>query len=326
MQHARANRRRFASVFAQVALGLLTVGLGCPAARADTPGADVVAQLQAYNPQSGNIPQLLQAVVPKLAPLYLRLAPGSPIQKGGPLQDSLGPSILDKLDASPGSLPMVVYQKEDGRLPAAFILSRYRGVTPAQMVYNFGQRSGVVKHPLVMQYFELGKPEGADASAWGPGATRKTMTGFFAVDMPFGAGLFGLRESYIFGEWDFVTLPNGIAVASFLNRPARPDERTRFAKFNDKKNKERVLEDDYYEGREYRLTSLLLPERDASGQVTSTVQVYFVRIVPALKPGTDLKGSGALARWIFARGAQEALITPVKLTRDEVERRVSGKN
>lgn len=319
MQHSRALLS-----LAKVCLALLCLGPAAAAA-AETPSADVIEKLRAYDPQKGDLTQLLQAVVPKLAPLYLKLAPGAQIQKGGPLSETLGPSLLGKLDASPGSLPLIVYQKEDGRLPAAFIIARYRGVTPAQMLYSFGQRPAVVKHPLVAQYFDLGKPTPTDASPFGAGAERKGMTAFFAVDMPFGAGIFGLRPSYMFGEWDYALLPSGVALASFTNRPARPDERTRFTKFNDKKNKERAIEDDYFEGREYRLSSLLVPERDESGQVKNTVQVYFVRIVPALKPGTTLEGSGALARWIFAKGSEEALVTPTKLTRDEVKHRLGGK-
>jgi hypothetical protein len=192
------------------------------------------------------------------------------------------------------------------------------------MYLRMGSPDLVIKHPLVRHYDEPARNP-SEEPGWGPQVERKVSTAFYAVDMPFGAGLFGLRDSYILGEWEYVRLPNGIALASYINRPAKSDEKRRYGVFRDKKNKERKLEDDYYEGREYRLTNLLIPERDASGQVRNTVQVYFVRIVPALKPGTDLKGSGALARWIFARGAQEALITPIKMARDEVERQLAAK-
>lgn len=282
--------------------------------------ADAVAQLRAYDAKTGDPVALMQAVVPKLAQVYLNVAPGAEIQKGGPLSALFTSNLLPKLDASPGDLPIVVYKKEDGRLPGAFILARYRGVVPSQMIDRMLARDGIVKHPLVAQYFELDKAKATDAGPWGDGATRKISTGFYAVDMPFGAGLFGLRPSYILGEWEAVQLPSGVAVLSYINRPARPDEKQRMATFQDKNNKQRTLEDDYYEGLEYRLTSILIPERDESGQVKNTLDVYFVRIVPALKPGTDLKGSGPLARWLFTRGAAEALITPVRMIRDEVKR------
>jgi hypothetical protein len=54
------------------------------------------------------------------------------------------------------------------------------------------------------------------------------------------------------------------------------------------------------------------------------VHVYFVRIMPNLKPGSTLSGSGALAQWMFKRGAQDALIAPVQMIREEIER-VVGK-
>lgn len=289
------------------------------------PSADAVALLRAYDPKTGDPVALMQAVVPKLAPVYLKLAPGAEIQKGGPLSALFTASLPAKLDASPGDLPIVVYKKEDGRLPAAFILARYRGAQPQQMFDRMLAREGIVKHPLVAQYFELEKAKAAEAGPWGDGATRKLSTGFYAVNMPFGAGIFGLRPSYIMGEWESVLLPNGVAVLSYMNRPARPDEKQRMASFQDKKDRQQKLDDDYYEGQEYCLTSVLIPERDESGQVKNTVDVYFVRIVPALKPGTDLKGSGPLARWLFTRGAAEALITPVKLIRDEVKRLLQGR-
>lgn len=284
---------------------------------------DAVAQLLSYNPATGNLPALLQAVVPKLAPILLKLG-SSQIQKGGPLSETLGPTLPQKLDASPGSLPMVVYQKEEGRLPSAFIVARYQGVLPSQIVYRLGQRDYVVRHPLVAEYKELVPAKEEDAAGWGPGTKRKVGTSFFAVDMPFGAGLFGLRPSFILGEWEYVVMPNGVAIGSYTNRPMRPEEQANLKSFKDKKGKDRTLDDDYYEGREYRLSHLMIPERDASGQVRNTVDVYFVRIVPALKPGTTLTGSGALARWIFARGAQDAVVLPVKLTREEIERQIAA--
>jgi hypothetical protein len=304
-------------------LGFLGLAWLSPAAGAVTPAPDVVQRLLAYNPQTGNPQALIEQVVPRLAPLYLQLGTNE-IQRGGPLSETLGPSLLGKLDASPGSLPMVVYKKEEGRLPSAFIIARYRGVKPEQIMYAYADRDEVTRHPLVSQVWELTPRKDVDASAFGPGAVRKTSTSFVAVDMPFGAGLFGLRPSYALADWDFVLLPNGVAIASLINRPARPDEQARFKTFRNKKNREYHLDEDYHQIREYRLTHLLIPERDESGQIKNTIEVYFVRIIPALKPGYDLVGSGALARWIFARGAQDAVILPVKLTREGVERRLKA--
>lgn len=297
----------------------LCVALVCQVTRAEALSPELIARLRAYHPETSNLQAFLAELAPKLAPELLQLGT-TEIQRGGPLHQTLGPGVEGKLDAAPESLPMVVYKKEEGRLPAAFILARHRGVLPSEMVYRFGLRNNVLRHPLISQYFELTRPTDADPGPWGADAIRRTATSFSAVDMPFGAGLFGLRPSYVFGEWEYVTLPNGVCMAALTNRPARPDEKARLGRFNDKKGRERTLDGDYYEAREYRLTNLLLPERDETGRVRNTVQVYFVRIVPALKPGTDLRGSGALARWLFARGAQEAVIVPVKLTREQVAR------
>ncbi len=295
----------------------------CPGvALAESPAvpADIVEKLQSFDPQKGDVMALLKAVVPKLSTLYLKLPPGAEVQKGGPLSEVLSPAVLDKLNASPGSLPLVVYRKEDGRLPAAFILARYRGVLPSQMGPGLVIREAAVRHPLVSQSIELRPPSPLPEAPWSAGTVHKSSSAFCTVDMPFGAGLFGLRGSFVFADWDIATLQNGITLESYLDRLPTPQEVDRFRTFKDKKGKERTLEDDYYQVKEYRLTHLLIPERDETGKLANTIQVYFVRIVPALKPGTDLVGSGALARWIFARGAQEALITPVKLIRDAVEK------
>lgn len=302
-----------------------SIALGADVARAAsaTPPAETIAALRDWKPQGGDLPALLRQVLPQLAATYLRSDVSLPVERGGPLDKTLGADLSAKLDAAPGGLPMVVYKKEDGRLPGAFILARYRNVTPLQILYRLPERAGVVRHPLVDQYQELTPLRNVAAGPWGAGATVKQQTTMVALQMPTGSGLFGLRDSYAFGEWETVLLGNGVGVIAFTSRPPTADERARFAKFKDKKGRDKAFEDDYYEAREYFLSSVFIPEQDPSGQ-WNTVHLYFVRIVPALKPGTDLVGSGALARWLFARGAQDALVMPVQLIRDEV-RRLSGK-
>lgn len=304
-----------------VALLWLALAFGVGTARAETPPAELLEKLRAYDPKTGDLTTLMQSVVPGLARFYLKLDPGKPdaLERGGPLPGALNAELLGKLDASPGSLPIVVYKKEDGRLPGAFILTRYRGASPAQMVFRMNSKPAIVKHPLVDAYEELSRVTTRSGGPYGDGSTQQTQSALYVISMPFGAGLFGLRDSYIFGDWDNALLPNGIAISSYLNRPGTPEELARMKTFKDKKDKSRELDKDYYQGNEYRLTSLLLPERNAEGKF-DTVQIYFVRIVPALKPGTTLVGSGPLARWLFTRGATEALVTPVKLVRDELER------
>src|SRR5580658_1857912 len=217
--------KTIAVTLAALCCALVTMGraYGTPPA----PPADAVAQLRAYDPKTGDPVALMQAVVPKLAQVYLNVAPGTEIHKGGPLSALFTASLPGKLDASPGDLPIVVYKKEDGRLPGAFILARYRGAVPSQMIDRMLAPDGIVKHPLVAQYFDLTEPKTVETGPWGDGAVRKILTAFNAIDMPFGAGLFGLRPSYILGEWESVLLPNGVVVLSYFNRPARPDEKQR---------------------------------------------------------------------------------------------------
>ena len=116
-------------------------------------------------------------------------------------------------------------------------------------------------------------------------------------------------------------LPSGIGVLTYTSRPATPEEKQRLARFKDKKDRERTLDQSYFEANEYRLSNLLIPEKDPAGHY-NTVHVYFVRISPNLKPGSTLSGSGAFARWLFNRGAQDALIAPVHMIREEVERTI----
>lgn len=293
-----------------------------PSARAaGGPPAEAIAKLRDYKAEKDDWLPLLSAVVPQLAPVYLALPPGAAIERGGPIEAAL--SARDKLDG-PSSAPVVVYKKEDGRLPGAFIVQRYRGVTPAQIAQRLIPRDAALRHPLVDQCLDVTALESAPAGDYGDGAQVQKKSAMFALKMPLGAGWFGLRSSYAFGDWELATLPNGVALLRFTNRPAKPEERVKFAAFKDKKDQQLALDDTHFEAREYRLSHLFVPERDPAGG-TNTIHVYFVRIVPALKPGTDLVGSGALARWVFAKGAHDALVTPVRIIRDEVERVRAGK-
>lgn len=308
----------FAAVFTLAAL----VALCAPRpGLAQAPSADVVARLASFDPAQGDLSAMLIAATPGLSRHFLRLTTTA-IHKGGPLTEALGPPGMARLSDDPGDLPLVIYRKEDGRLPGAFIVARYKGVLPVQILMRIGQRAPIVKHPLVAQYQLLSTPTDASAAGWGPGAARKVARALYLVDMPFGAGMFGLRPCHVFGDWEWVTWPNGVAVASFALTGPTPAESARLKVLKDKDGDEQTLDDDYFPAREYRLTSLLLPERGPPAQpgaglgpVRHTVHLYFVRIVPALDEGTDLKDSGAFARWLFARGAKDAVIQPIAMFR-----------
>lgn len=283
--------------------------------------APVIDALRDYKAEGGDLPALLQKTAPALAAAWLALPPGAVIEKGGPLEQTLGPQLPAQLDKKGTALPIVVYRKEDGRLPGAFIVARYRKVVPLQIIYKLADRSANIKHPLMDQFLDLGPWQTISDSPWGPGATVRRHSGFLAVRMPFGAGLFGLRDSYAVNDLETAMLPSGIGVLTYTSRPATAEEKQRLAKFKDKKDRERTLDGSYFEANEYRLSSLLIPEKDPAGHY-NTVHVYFVRISPNLKPGSTLSGSGAFARWLFNRGAQDALIAPVNMIRDEIERAV----
>ena len=313
----------------QRALGALAVLLISAAAPAAAPAAavplpaPVVDALRDYKAEGGDLSALLQKTAPALAAAWLGLAPGAAIEKGAPLEQTLGPQMPAQLDGKGTALPIVTYRKEDGRLPGAFIVARYRKVAPIQIIYRLADRSANIKHPLMDQFLDLGPWQNVSGSQWGAGATVRQHAGFLAVRMPFGAGLFGLRDSYVVQDMETAMLPSGIGVLTYTSRPATAAEKQRLAKFKDKKDHERTLDDSYYEASEYRLSSLLIPEKDPAGHY-NTIHAYFVRIVPNLKPGSKLSGSGALARWMFNRGAQDALIAPVHMIREEIER-VVGK-
>ena len=213
----RSSCRRPMPGFLALAM-LATLVAGSARAQVAVP-ADIVDKLAAYNPQTGDPVALLKAVVPRLATLYLNLPPGAEVQKGGPLSEVLSPTLLGKLDASPGSLPLVVYKKEDGRLPAAFIIARHKGVVPKVLGPGLLTRDASTRHPLVNQYIEIKKPTPVADAPWPAGTAHKAAGGFCSVDMPFGAGLFGLRQSYVFADWDVANLQNGIVLESFLDRP-----------------------------------------------------------------------------------------------------------
>lgn len=306
-------------------LCVMTLSLLCGAApaRAELPEipADVVRALREYSQDKGGLSALLQTVVPKLATVALELAPNSGIQKGGPIDQALSAEqIKSGLDASPGSLPMVLYKQEDGRMPGAWIIARYKRVKPSQVLERISDPRSALRHPLVDQHFEVQPKKKHDASRWGDDAVHFDMSSLVTLHMPFGAGMFGLRDSYVVGDAESVLLPNGVGFLRFRHRPLRPDERARHASFQDKKGRTVKLDDTHYEAREYMLASLLLPEKDVFGY-EHTIHVYFTRIVAATKPGTTLKSSDSgTSSWVFQRGARDGLVTPVKLIRDEVER------
>lgn len=294
-----------------------------PSARAELPQipADVISALREYSQDKGNVSALLQAVVPKLAQVALELGPNPAIAKGGPVAQVLSAEqIKTGLDASPGSLPMVLYKQEEGRMPGAWIIARYKRVKPAQVLERISDPRGALRHPLVDQHFEVAGKKKRDSSPWGDGAVHQDMASLVTVHMPFGAGMFGLRDSYAIGDAESVLLPNGVGWLRFHQRPMSPEERTRHASFQDKKGRTIKLDESHFEAREYMLTSLLLPEKDVFGY-EHTIHVYFTRIVAATKPGTQLKSEGGgMANWAFQRGARDGLVIPVKLIRDEVER------
>jgi hypothetical protein len=315
---------------AKLALWALATALGStavPAAAAPPPAvplpAETIAALRDYKAEGGDLSALLQKTAPSLAATWLALDAKASIDKGAPIEQTLGAHLSEQLDAKGAGLPMVVYHKEDGRLPGAFIVARYRKVAPLQIIYRLADRSANIKHPLMDQFLDLGPWQNASDTLWGAGATVRRHSALLAFRMPFGAGLFGLRDSYAVEDMETVMLPSGIAVLTYSSRPIAADEKQRLAKFKDKKDKERTLDDSYFEAGEYRLSSMLIPEKDPAGHY-NTVHVYFVRIMPNLKPGSTLSGSGALAQWMFKRGAQDALIAPVQMIREEIER-VVGK-
>ena len=316
------SRSRWSRVL--LALAAVLVSVAVPTlVRAAPLSADTIAALRDYKAEGGDIAALLRKTTPELAANWLRLDPGAAIDKGAPLEQTLGANLAQQLDAKGTALPIIVYRKEDGRLPGAFIVARYRKVAPLQIIYRLADRSANIKHPLMDQFLDLGPWQTVSDSPWGPGATVRKHSAFLAFRMPFGAGLFGLRDSYAVEEMETVMLPSGIAILTYMSRPAAADEKQRLAKFKDKKDHERTLDDSFYEAGEYRLSSLLIPEKDPAGHY-NTVHAYFVRIMPNLKPGSTLSGSGALAQWMFKRGAQDALISPVQMIREEIER-VVGK-
>lgn len=291
----------------------------------DLPPAAVMA-LRDWMPD-GDLPALLMTLAQTVPAPLLDLPPGALIERGGPLVQAFGPDVLSRLDATGSSLPMIVYRKEDGRLPAAFIVARYRKVAPQQLLERLAERTASIKHPLVDQFLDLTPMSPAPAqvaASWGPGAKVRQETALVAFRMPFGAGIFGLRDSFAIGDWMNVMLPSGVGFLGFSGRPMTAAERTRHAVIKSKKDKDITLDDTHFEAREYRLSSFLLPERGADGQL-GTIHVYFVRLVPALKPGKDLSGNGSFARWLLARGAEDALIMPVKMIREEIRKALEGK-
>lgn len=307
-----------------VIAGVLGLGLLCDLPRAEAAMPDipveVIRALRDYKQDGGNVPGLLQSVVPRLAQVALDLGPEPAIAKGGPLAQVLGPdAVKSGLDASPGSLPIVIYKQEEGRMPAAWIIARYKRVKPAQVLDRISDPRGALKHPLVDQHIEVTAKRRRDSTSWGDGAVHQDFGSFLALHMPFGAGMFGMRDSYVMGDSESVLLPNGVALLRYHKRALRPDERSRFQSFQDKKGHTATLDETHHEAREYMLTSLLIPERDVFGY-EHTIHIYFARIVASTKPGTEIRSGGGMAGWAAVRGARDGLVTPVKLIRDEIER------
>ncbi|MSP93239.1 MAG: hypothetical protein EXR79_15830 [Myxococcales bacterium] len=309
------DRTAAALALALVACALLVQAAFAPSAAAQTPTAPWVARLAAFDPAKDSLATFLPEIIPPTAKYFLQLGTAS-LRKGGPLPEAFSGDLGQKLDASPGSLPLIVWQKEEGRLPGALIVARYRGVQPHQVCMRMHQRQYVVRHPLVDQYLGGEAHEGM-ADGWPAGAKLRAATATYFVDMPFGAGLFGLRPSYAHGGWTLVQMPNGVCLGSFVQVPMPAEEKARLRTAKDKDGDAIALDDDYYEAREYRLSSILLPELEG-GVVRNAIHLYFVRIVPSLDAGTDLKSTGALASWLFSRGAEEAVIVPIKLIRKTV--------
>ena len=285
------------------------------AAVAHVATAGWVTRLAAFDPAKDSLATFLPEIIPAAGKYFLQLGTAS-LRKGGPLVEAFAGDLGEKLDASPGSLPLIVWQKEEGRLPGAVIVARYRGVQPHHICTRMHQRQYVVRHPLVDQYLG-GEARDGVADGWPTGAKLRAATATYFVDMPFGAGIFGLRPSYAHGNWTLAQLPNGVCLGSFMQVPMPAETKARLRTTKDKDGGEMVLDDDYHEAKEYRLSSVLLPELEG-GVVRNAIHLYFVRIVPNLEAGTDLKSTGALASWLFSRGAEEAVIVPIKLIRKTV--------
>ena len=139
-------------------LALCALGLAlastAPANAAPLPSS-VVTALRDYKAEGGDLAALLRQTAPALATVWLGLEPGAPMDKGAPIEQTLGPQMPAQLDGKGTALPIVVYRKEDGRLPGAFIIARYRKVAPLQIIYRLADRSANIKHPLMDQFLDL---------------------------------------------------------------------------------------------------------------------------------------------------------------------------
>jgi hypothetical protein len=292
-----------------VVLGLLPVrGHAAP------PPPEVLESLRRFDPATGQILGLLRAVTPGLAQAVLQLGTQE-VQRGGPLPQALDAAMLARLDGPPEQLPMVVYKPEPGRLPGAFLVARYRNVTPAQLLARLPLRRATMRHPLIAQYQPLGLAQPATTEGWGDEVQHQQQRAFLALDLPDGARLFGLRPSWTVLQQDTIRWPNGVALAISEATEPTPKEYAKLQTFRDRGKQQRHLDQDYQRALEYRVGHLLVPARDASGVLRDTVHVYFVRIVPAVDPGTELRAGAPLLRWLLDHAAPQVVTGPVALIR-----------
>src|SRR4051812_18957745 len=99
----------------QVALGVLAFAFGSAtvvAADAAPLPADTIAALRDYKADGGDIAALLRKTAPSMAATWLTLDTKASIDRGAPLEQTLGPDMPKQLDNKGGSLPMIVYHKE----------------------------------------------------------------------------------------------------------------------------------------------------------------------------------------------------------------------
>lgn len=276
--------------------------------------AELVEPLRQFDPATGDVLRLLHAVVPGLARAVLDLGTQE-VQRGGPLPQAIDASWLARLDAAPAQVPVVVYKSEPGRLPGAFAVARYKNVTPAQLLARLHLRSAALRHPLVAQYQALGLPQAATTEGLGEGAVHQQARAFVALDLPDGAALFGMRPSWTVVQQDSVRWPGGVVLAVTRATEPTPREYASLRTFRDRKKHPQHLDLEYLRAQEYRVGHLFIPSRDASGVPRDTVHVYFVRIVPAVDAGTELRAGSPLLRWLLDHAAPQVVTGPVALVR-----------
>ncbi len=313
--------RRLALLTVQIAVVLFHAPLAHAAAAkiaplppSGQPAPAIVTLLHDYDPHRGDLVRLLQSVVPGLAQAVLQLGTTA-VQRGGPMPQVLDTALLARLDGPPEALPLVLYKPEPGRLPGALVVARYKNVTPGQILVRLHLRPATMRHPLIAQYQALGLPRAATTAGWSDDAVHQSSRAFLALDLPAGAGLFGLRPSWAVLRQDTVRWPNGAALAVTEAVEPTPAEYSKLRTFRDRKKRAVHLDAEYHRALEYRVGHLLLPVRDASGVPRDTLHVYFVRIVPALDAGAELRAGSTLLRWVVDHAAPQVVVGPVALIR-----------